>query len=627
MAQHRPPPVAGAPYTNNYSFHGMQHLHTNSDPMSQVSFEPAIAGPAAQPPNDYMETASVVSDTTVRPQTGVNRSGHYPQEDYVSYGRNQHGGYPSQGTPYPPSFPADSWPQDGQSSAYQGYGHGRPMSSAPGTESRPMDYEGRPPPQQHQRPNPARPMQTPYERTEYGSDDERSDNRSDTSGPEGNSKPNTFLTSLKEGLKNIELMELVPIAGVIGASAYHYLKHRNSKNAVPFKEPEWMRYLNNIAFAHNAYSMFKHKKPSNNNMYGGGYGHHGHHNKHHGKYNGQSKYTSHGIGGASGVNSSGGIPWAKIIGAVATSAMARPGAFGGGGGYGGGGKYGNGGGFGQGPFGQGGGQPNASYSQYGRPSGQMGGNNGDMVSNVLGKIMSGLFKGNQAGRTRDLESSGHGDYDDDILSGFDDGSAVQKVVAEHYYRSIYRKNMNMQQATAQTMGGAAAIKALRSEEQMWQQLEHSMFLPPDLRKDQIIMGLALSEAEDLLERKAQCCQLRPEDTLENVGKIALATIIKLNMDEEAMNSRHSSSSTGTPARRRNEESHRRSNRRDDSRSTHRTKDQYRSHHDNGLDRINPDSSLDPYNHRQRHSTRSGDYHYKGASAPNSRRVRDDPYAH
>ncbi|KAJ2795980.1 hypothetical protein H4R20_005693 [Coemansia guatemalensis] len=621
MAQHRPPPVAGAPYTNNYSFHGMQNLNTNSDPMSHMSFEPVVPGPAAQPPpNDYLETASVVSDTTVRPPGGVNRSGHYPQGGYASYGREQHGGYPSQGTSYPPSYPADSWPQDGESSAYQGYGHGRPMSSAPGTEGRPMGYaDGRPHPQQR----PPRRPPTAYNRSEYGSDDERSDGRSDTSGPEGNPKPNTFLTSLKEGLKNIELMELVPIAGVLGASAYHYLKYRNSKNAVPFKEPEWMRYLNNIAFAHNAYSMFKHKKPSNGMPYGGGHGHHGHHNKY-GRYNGQSKYTNHGIGAASGGNSSGGIPWAKILGAVATSAMARPGAFGGGGGYG-GGKYGNGGGFGQGPFGQGGGRPNASHPQFGRPNGQMGGNNGDMVNNVLGKIMSGLFKGNQAGRTRDLESSGQGDYDDDILSGFDDASAVQKVVAEHYYRSIYRKNMNMQQANAQTMGGAAAIKALRSEEHMSQQLENSMFVPPDLRQDQMVMGLALSEVEDLLERKAQCCALRPEDNMENVGKIALATIIKLKMDEEAMDNRrdHSSRSTGTPARRRKEGSHRESSRHG---SRYKSKDHY-SHHADGTHRNNYESpSHDPYSHR--HPTRTGNHHYyKGASAPNSRRERDDPYAH
>ncbi|PIA13116.1 hypothetical protein COEREDRAFT_83692 [Coemansia reversa NRRL 1564] len=601
MAQYRPPPMAAAPYTNNYSFHGMQHLNTNNEPMSQLSSESVMAGPAPQPPlNDYMDTATVVSDTTIRPTTGGSRSGHYPQEGHTPYRRDQHERHPNQGSSYTQPYPAEAWQQDGQSSTYQGYGYGRPMSTV--HEGRPMDYtHGRPPPPQHQRPP------TQYNRSDYDSDDERSDNRSDISGQE---RPNTFLNSLKEGLKSIELMEFLPIAGVISASAYHYLKHRNSKNAVPFKEPEWMRYLSNIAFAHNAYSMFKHKKPSNNNMsYGGGHGHHGHNNQH-GRHNGQSKYTNHGVGSSSsggGGSGGSGIPWAKILGAVATSAMARPGG-GGGGGYGNGGN-----GFGQGPFGQNGGRPNA----------HMGGNNGDMVTNVLGKIMSGLFKGNQGGRTRDLESSGHEDYDD-VLSGFDDGSAVQKVVAEHYYRSIYRKNMNMQQVNAQTMGGAAAIKALRSEEKMSQQLEHTMFVPPDLRRDQMVMGLALSEAEDLLERKAQCCPLRPEDTMENVGKIALATIIKLKMDEEVTNNHrgNSSRSTGTPSHRRKETS-----RHNDNRHTHRNKDTQRSHHTDGTNRNNYDQSplQDPYNHRQHHPNHN--QYRKGASAPNSRNARDDPYAH
>ncbi|KAJ2300490.1 hypothetical protein IWW51_005542 [Coemansia sp. RSA 2702] len=178
------------------------------------------------------------------------------------------------------------------------------------------------------------------------------------------------------------------------------------------------------------------------------------------------------------------------------------------------------------------------------------GGGGDMITKVLGKIMGGLFKSSgQQGRTRDLEFDGD---NDDVLGGFDDSNAVQKVVAEHYYRHVYRKNMDLRQATPQTLGGAAAIKALRSEERMVHQLRYSeLAMPPDLHHDQMVMGLAMSEAADLLERKSELGPLHPDDNLENIGQIALATIIKIKIDEDNAHSGYDAraQSTGMPAHR------------------------------------------------------------------------------
>ncbi|KAJ2343613.1 hypothetical protein GGF43_005656, partial [Coemansia sp. RSA 2618] len=201
-----------------------------------------------------------------------------------------------------------------------------------------------------------------------------------------------------------------------------------------------------------------------------------------------------------------------------------------------------------GPFGGGGRPSHPSQSQFGRPGGHtgQGGGSGDMVTKVLGKIMGGLFKGSGS-RTRDLEFDG---ADDDVLSGFDDSSAVQRVVAEHYYRHVYHKNMDLRQTTPQTLGGAAAIKALRSERRMVQQLRHSdLAIPHDLHHDQMVMGLALSEAGELLERKAALGPLRPEDNMEAIGGIALATIIKIKIDEENGEYDARAQSTGAPAHR------------------------------------------------------------------------------
>ncbi|KAJ1817029.1 hypothetical protein LPJ56_004158 [Coemansia sp. RSA 2599] len=438
-------------------------------------------------------------------------------ESYVAAANGQRPGGAYSGQQRPPMQPPMRPPQ-GQQGPYQGPPQGRP----------PMPQQGPPPPQQQQQQQqPLRPALRPQ--SQYPSSrpplNPHGDYQSDSSSSVGQAynhhgmhkqnhepKKYSFLNCLKDSLRHIEYMELLPIAGVLGASLYHHFKHRGSKHVVPFREPTWVKYLNNIAFAHNAYGMVKH-------------GAHGHH------------------GGGSG----GGVPWTGILSALAGSAMAsgvRPG-FGG---------NNNSQAFGRPPPNRPGMGSGGFQQPYGRPNTQQGGGfggsggfggagaagGGDIVTKVLGKILGNLFKGNQrpsgmgpgGGRTRDLESS---DLEDsaDIFSTFDDSQALQKVVAEHYYKHVYHKNMDLRTASAQTLGGAAAISALRRENEINQQFTESReHLPEDMTPDQMLMGCVMSEAEELLRLKQERGPLDPEDTLENIGTIALATIIKIKLDEE-----------------------------------------------------------------------------------------------
>ncbi|KAJ1863046.1 hypothetical protein LPJ78_004322 [Coemansia sp. RSA 989] len=132
-----------------------------------------------------------------------------------------------------------------------------------------------------------------------------------------------------------------------------------------------------------------------------------------------------------------------------------------------------------------------------QPSSQAAGNRGlnhsDDGSNLLQQIASSLF----------LQSNDRNDGN--LVSQFDDRWAVPKPTAEHYYNLIYHTKTSLYNASIQMIGYKA---------------EHSL------------MGFALSEVSYLLERKEESGYLHPDDTLENVGKIALATLIKIKIDQE-----------------------------------------------------------------------------------------------
>ncbi|KAJ1847764.1 hypothetical protein LPJ70_001373 [Coemansia sp. RSA 2708] len=110
-----------------------------------------------------------------------------------------------------------------------------------------------------------------------------------------------------------------------------------------------------------------------------------------------------------------------------------------------------------------------------------------------------------------------------VVEQFDDRWAVPRKAAEHYYNLIYHTKTGLYSASAQMLGAAAAIQALRTHYSNYgngYQHEHSE------------MGLVLSEVNYLVSHKAETGYANANDTLEMVGKIALATLIKIKLDEE-----------------------------------------------------------------------------------------------
>ncbi|PIA13113.1 hypothetical protein COEREDRAFT_89812 [Coemansia reversa NRRL 1564] len=118
-----------------------------------------------------------------------------------------------------------------------------------------------------------------------------------------------------------------------------------------------------------------------------------------------------------------------------------------------------------------------------------------------------------------------------LMDQFDNSWAVNIETAEYFHNSVYCRKLNLCNTNAQVLGGAAAVQALQSERQMTLQQEYIRDVQ-HRTPEHMVMKLALSEANALLFHKSAIGILNVDDILENVGKIALATIIKFKIDEE-----------------------------------------------------------------------------------------------
>ncbi|KAJ2630768.1 hypothetical protein H4R22_002440 [Coemansia sp. RSA 1290] len=118
------------------------------------------------------------------------------------------------------------------------------------------------------------------------------------------------------------------------------------------------------------------------------------------------------------------------------------------------------------------------------------------------------------------------------MQDFDNSWAVPRLVAENYFNYVYYDHASLHNANAIVLGGAAAIKALQSQDSATGKIVYDGKTLP-YTQEHLLLDLALSEANQLLLSKSETCALGDDDTLEYVGKIALATIIKIKMDEEA----------------------------------------------------------------------------------------------
>ncbi|KAJ2769366.1 hypothetical protein IWQ57_003139, partial [Coemansia nantahalensis] len=107
--------------------------------------------------------------------------------------------------------------------------------------------------------------------------------------------------------------------------------------------------------------------------------------------------------------------------------------------------------------------------------------------------------------------------------------AVSRAVARRHYYDVYHSGSGVRAAGPEVLGGAAAVRALRGETAQ-QLMQRDPAAPAGKLRSLTIMDCALAEVADLLRCKAATGPLGPADTIENVGHIALATIIHIKTE-------------------------------------------------------------------------------------------------
>ncbi|KAJ2156422.1 hypothetical protein GGF46_005197 [Coemansia sp. RSA 552] len=118
----------------------------------------------------------------------------------------------------------------------------------------------------------------------------------------------------------------------------------------------------------------------------------------------------------------------------------------------------------------------------------------------------------------------------DTPDEFDESWAVPAHLADQCFHRVYNSGESLATIEPHVLGGAAAMMALRNEKDIAQQLGYPT--PKDAQYEYQVMLLGLTEAESLVARKAEVTMLYPQDNPDTIGKIALATMIKVKMDAE-----------------------------------------------------------------------------------------------
>ncbi|KAJ1732563.1 hypothetical protein LPJ61_001982 [Coemansia biformis] len=359
---------------------------------------------------------------------------------------------------------------------------------------------------------------------------------------------NTFRNRLTDALKGLGVSELVPLTAYAIANVMHRRDNRDSEHLVPYQTPYWMRYVKHVTLAISFYRWLKSNgivnvppKPSksdgkkdadksrsrsahpggNHKRSGRGSGHHRSKETMHNSYDANTHHVDDYHGSRS---LQVGNPMAEY--------------------HGGGGMYPS---YPMGGY-QGGFDPYMMQMQqqqfydeqqrqqfYEQQQQQQFYEQQQMqqpeqhqpteaefdefMMQVMQQIVGSLFR---------VKPNKRGSVEE-----FDTSWAMPKHLAEEHYRNIYRHRIGLRGVKPHVLGGAAAIKALRSERQMMSY--HGMqqgVSDPGYKQDFMLLGLALTEVHGLLNRKADANELGPDDFLENVGKFAIATIIKIKLDED-----------------------------------------------------------------------------------------------
>ncbi|KAJ2711930.1 hypothetical protein H4R19_003012 [Coemansia spiralis] len=308
---------------------------------------------------------------------------------------------------------------------------------------------------------------------------------------------NTFGNRFINGVKALGVSEVVSPLMFIIANILHHYKHRTSETLVPYKPPPWMRYVKNFTLAVSSYRWLRtngivrpvshapepaavptdgKRSVDASRSLNAATRHtssrrteHHHHHRSRNAGHSSSRHRSRGLDAAV-------VPQASHPQPVYADQM----------------------------------------QQHGDDQVPTEADLNDFVMHMVAHIANGLFR---------AKGDGHGDE-------FDSSWAVPRQMAQEYHRSIFRRGTGLQGVEPHVLAGAAAIQALRNEGEVLGYHRRQYGGTNDVRFDFMLLGLALSETQALLTRKADAgAILGPTDSLEHVGRIALATVIKIKLDE------------------------------------------------------------------------------------------------
>ncbi|KAJ1771408.1 hypothetical protein LPJ74_002338 [Coemansia sp. RSA 1843] len=69
----------------------------------------------------------------------------------------------------------------------------------------------------------------------------------------GSGRPHTLMSCLRDGLRNITIIELAPLSTLATAAFLHHYRHRHSNDFIPYKPPKWVKYIKNSLYAYSTY--------------------------------------------------------------------------------------------------------------------------------------------------------------------------------------------------------------------------------------------------------------------------------------------------------------------------------------------------------------------------------------
>ncbi|KAJ2850127.1 hypothetical protein IWW36_002126 [Coemansia brasiliensis] len=379
-------------------------------------------------------------------------------------------------------------------SAYQMGNFGQPAyntqernyTSAPAVPMQPVDaYAG---------PQPAMPMPqapqpaynynpfTPFEaaassgeeRHRLASKRSASSSSSSSSSSKESLPANTYANRFKAIMRAVTISEVGPMILLVGGMLAHHYKNRNADKLIPYQMPKWIRYLKNMLFTYNAF-----KSARNNGLI---------------KTIPQIRPT-----------------WPQETGkrglAPKNDAVPPP--------------LNHRGLTDHDPYQGGYGSRDLQHEMPEQPP------QSDIVMQMVNALVGQLYQDSPNG-------NGNPDPESGVLDGFDHSWAVPQELAKKWHHAVYVAGQSLAHVESHFLGGAAAIHVLKAEKQMLREEGPNASAQLDSMHEYRVMGMALSEVDLLIERKADLGALSPQDNLEHVGKVALATIIKIKAEKDAL---------------------------------------------------------------------------------------------